>query len=222
MTLYEMLENLRAATTRRRLHAGAHPSTDNGATTRRTMKTESTRPRVHPFNPGRRALLKAGVAGAALLLAGRWLAPAFAATPRERAYAFLTAEDAVILRRIAPVLLQGALPQNPEPQQAAITEVIAGVDQTSVFLAPGVRKELRDLFNLLNLGVTRALLAGVWKPWEQASDEDVAKFLSNWRDSRFGLLRSAYTALHDLVIGSWYSNPKSWPRIGYGGPPTLA
>ena len=32
------------------------------------------------------------------------------------------------------------------------------------------------------------------------------------------LLRSAYAALHDLVLGAWYGNPDNWPGIGYPGP----
>jgi hypothetical protein len=31
-------------------------------------------------------------------------------------------------------------------------------------------------------------------------------------------LRSAYQALHDLVLGAWYANPANWDAIGYPGP----
>jgi hypothetical protein len=39
--------------------------------------------------------------------------------------------------------------------------------------------------------------------------------------SGFMLLRSAYDALHQLVFAAWYGNPRSWPAIGYAGPPVL-
>jgi len=35
---------------------------------------------------------------------------------------------------------------------------------------------------------------------------------------RFALLRIAYHALHDLVLGAWYAQPSNWVAIGYPGP----
>jgi hypothetical protein len=77
------------------------------------------------------------------------------------------------------------------------------------------------LFALLAFAPTRCLVAGVWSPWPEASAESIAAFLVSWRDSRFALLRSAYEALHQIVYGAWYGNPRSWPAIGYAGPPSL-
>jgi hypothetical protein len=50
---------------------------------------------------------------------------------------------------------------------------------------------------------------------------EVAAFLQGWRTSRLGLLRSAYAALHDLVLGAWYGTPDTWEAIGYPGPPEI-
>jgi hypothetical protein len=46
----------------------------------------------------------------------------------------------------------------------------------------------------------------------------VAEFLQGWRTHRFGMLRGAYAALHDLVLGAWYAQPDAWAAIGYPGP----
>jgi hypothetical protein len=54
--------------------------------------------------------------------------------------------------------------------------------------------------------------------WSQATQEDVAAFLSHWRVHRLALLQSAYHALHDLVIGGWYADESTWESIGYPGP----
>jgi hypothetical protein len=48
--------------------------------------------------------------------------------------------------------------------------------------------------------------------------EQVSAFLQDWRLHRLGLLRSAYHALHDLVLGAWYAQPASWLAAGYPGP----
>ncbi|MFL6649477.1 MAG: twin-arginine translocation pathway signal protein, partial [Sulfurifustaceae bacterium] len=133
-----------------------------------------------------------------------------------------TDADVVILGRIAPVVLAGALPRDAAQLNSAIAEIIAGIDMTIGYEPPAVRKEIRDLFNLLGSGVTRSLVAGMWQPWENASNESIQKFLTSWRNSRFDLLRSAYIGLTGLIIGSWYGNPRSWERIGYPGPPRIA
>ena len=54
--------------------------------------------------------------------------------------------------------------------------------------------------------------------WADATPAQVAAFLQDWRVSRVGLLRSAYGAMHDLVLGAWYADPSSWAAIGYPGP----
>jgi hypothetical protein len=187
-----------------------------------TMNAPITASRPRQFNGERRTFLKAGIAGSALLLFGRWLPPAHAAEPdTDRNFTNLTSADADALTRIIPVMLLGALPQDRGQLNAAVGEVIRGVDITIGYQSLSVRGEIRDLFGLLTKGVTRALVAGVWTSWENASDQDVRKFLMSWRDSRLGMLRSAYIGLNNLIVGSWYSNPMSWARIGYPGPPKL-
>jgi hypothetical protein len=46
----------------------------------------------------------------------------------------------------------------------------------------------------------------------------VADFLQSWRKHRLAMPQTAYLALHDLVLGSWYADPSSWAAIGYPGP----
>lgn len=187
------------------------------------MRLSSLPDAAIPRNIGRRTFLKAGVAGSALLLAGRWLpAPGVAAEVDSPALRYLGSADVVMLRRVVPVVLAGALPQDPASQAGAIDEILQGIDLVIHHQSLAVRGEIADLFGLLTRGVTRTLVAGVWSSWDEASTEEVQAFLAGWRDSRFTLLRSAYLGLQQLVVASWYGNPRSWPRIGYGGPPKLA
>lgn len=174
----------------------------------------------------RRKFLQAGIAGSALLFAMRWRlsgAAAGEAPDRSKAgLARLSAEEASVLRSIVPVMLAGALPQESAAREQAIGDVLEGIDRTLEFEPPTVREEIHELLGLLTLGATRALLAGIWGPWESASEAQIYGFLARWRDSRFALLRSAYVGLSNLVTAAWYANPASWPRIGYPGPPQLA
>ncbi len=176
-----------------------------------------------PPNKARRTLLKVGVAGAVALVLARWIVTSRDSAPHEPLNASASALDPAaraIIAAIVPVLLEGALP-DAQASVEARAEVVAGVDRAVAGLPPASRKELEQLFALLSFAPTRCLVAGVWSPWPQASQASIASFLLSWRDSRFDLLRSGYGALHQLVLAAWYGNARSWPTIGYAGPPSL-
>jgi hypothetical protein len=122
-----------------------------------------------------------------------------------------------MLRAIARVMLDGALPNNG----AALDAAVRGVEVAIAGLPPAVQGEVRQLFGLLELPLTRRVIAGVG-PWEHASNSEIAAFLERWRTSDVLLLRSGYAALHQLVMAGWYGNDEAWPGIGYPGPPRIA
>jgi hypothetical protein len=163
----------------------------------------------------RRTFLKAGALGALVLAAGGGIYRA-SHPPLPRRFA-LDGEARAALHAIIPAVLAGALPSGAarEPAIAASTE---RVHQAILGLPLATQKEVQDLFGLLALAPARRLLTGISGGWEQASGAQVAAFLQDWRVHRLGLLRSAYGAIHDLVLGSWYADPTSWAAIGYPGP----
>jgi hypothetical protein len=123
----------------------------------------------------------------------------------------------IMLRAIARVMLDGALPNRGEALDAAVH----GVEVAIAGLPSAVQGEVQQLFGLLEFPLTRRVVAGVG-PWTTASDSEIADFLQRWRTSSAQLLRSGYAALHQLVMAGWYGNDAAWPRIGYPGPPTIA
>lgn len=177
-------------------------------------------PNITSLRVSRRTLLKIGVAGAAALLLARWLHAATSAANEAPAVPSLDADERAILAAITPAMLAGALPAGAE-SSIALREALAGVEQAIAGLPPAARKELADLFSLLAFAPTRCLVAGVWKPWPEATRESIAAFLVRWRESRFSLLRSGYAALHQIILGAWYAIPRAWGPIGYPGPPSL-
>jgi len=178
----------------------------------------------------RRTLLKAGLAGGAALFLARWLHnPARDDTielPADPlAVGALDTSARSVVASIVPVLLAGVLrTQGDDPKLVAqrVDDVVGNVDRAVAGLPPASRKEIDQLFALLAFAPTRCMLAGIWTPWTDASAESIAAFLAAWRDSRFALQRSAYGALHQLVMAAWYGDPGAWPAIGYAGPPSLA
>lgn len=135
---------------------------------------------------------------------------------------WLTPLDQSLLLAIIPVMLESALPGTEKGRTEAIQEIIAGFDTTVIHFSPVVRKEIRQLLDLLQFPITRIVLTGVTRPWHQEEKSAIHAFLARWQTSRFTLFRSGYYALHDLIIGAWYANPDSWKRISYPGPPRLS
>lgn len=166
----------------------------------------------------RRTLLTVGVAGAAALATAGWWASLSRRAPHARA---LDDNATSIIAAIVPAMLDGALPQGALEREDAIASTVADVDRTVMGLPPAARAELGQLFSLLGIAPARAAFAGVASPWNEASVDEVSAFLDRWRDSGWALKRSAYDALHQLVIGAWYAQPRAWPAIGYPGPPRL-
>jgi len=170
----------------------------------------------------RRRLLKAGIAGGAVLAIAGGVAW-FARRALDRGAARSLDQDATaIVRAIVPGMLGAALPSLEPGRGSAIEETVAAVDRAIAGLPPAARAEIAQLFALLALAPGRRVFAGVASPWAEASAGEVDAFLRAWQTSGWALKRTAYDALHQLVIAAWYANPRSWPAIGYPGPPTLA
>ena len=172
----------------------------------------------------RRTFLVAGIAGGAALAAAYWLRDRRGHRPVPATgtpLAGLDPDAHAVMAAIVPVLLDGGLPSDPPARAAAVEETLAAVALAISDLPPAGQHELSQLFALLAFAPARIALARVNSPWADAPPAEVAGFLDRWRDSGWKLQRAAYDALHQLVFAAWYGNPRSWPRIGYAGPPAL-
>jgi hypothetical protein len=167
----------------------------------------------------RRTFLALGTASAAALAAAGWWS--WLRTREASEKRTLGDDGAMIVAAIAPAMLAGALPVAGQERRTAIGEVVIGVDRAIAGLPAHARAEIGQLFALLALAPARRAFAGVASPWPEAGVAEVSAFLDRWRDSGWALKRSAYDALHQLILAAWYGNPRSWAAIGYAGPPKL-
>lgn len=155
----------------------------------------------------RRTFLVVSIAGG-LLLAGAGYG--FYALRRRRP---TRDEMRTVIAAIAPAMLAGAGGLNARG-------IALGAElsmRTIEAMPPAVRQEIEELFALLLFAPTRRMLTGI-ADWSDVTPGTVAAFLSDWRVHRFALFQVAYHALHDLIIGPWYSEPSTWSAIGYPGP----
>lgn len=167
----------------------------------------------------RRSFLALGITGTAALAAAGWW---FALRGPARGPRVLDDEAVAVVSAIVPAVLDGALPPSGHERQAALAAAVDAVCRAIEELQPTARGEIAQLFALLALPLARRAFAGVAPPWPEASIAEIAAFLDRWRDSGWALKRSAYDALHQLILAAWYGDERSWRAIGYPGPPQLA
>ncbi len=177
--------------------------------------------RVYAPVRSRRSFLKVGAAALALIGVGGWLASRFAdqgAVAVLDKAVHLDARSQAMLSKLADALLDGILPNDPASRIKVIQRVVATADQSIAALPPAIQKETKDLFGLLAMAPTRALLIGQWAGWANASREDVSHMLDGLRGSSVALRRAVYMGLRDLVASCFYASPETWPLVGYPGP----
>jgi hypothetical protein len=164
----------------------------------------------------RRSFLKTGALAAVVLAAGGGIYR-YANPPPPKGFV-LDGEARAAMQTIVPAILDGVLPAEAKARRQAIANTTERLNQTILGLPLATQQEVQDLFGLLALGPARRLLTGIPHGWAEATDSDVKNWLQDWRTHRLALLRTAYQALHDLVLGSWYSDAANWAAIGYPGP----
>jgi hypothetical protein len=167
----------------------------------------------------RRRVIFVGVAGAVAAGAALVL-PRLVSSGAAPSGATLASEHAGMLRAVTQALLGSALPNDLNARSQELTRVTNATGALITNLPASTRKEIADLFGLLELKPARALL-GYSGDWVDADIPAVTTFLGGLRDSSIGLKQQAYFALHDLLIGSFYAEPSTWPATGYPGPPRL-
>jgi hypothetical protein len=159
------------------------------------------------------------VAGVAALAAARYWPHSSPA--RTEGLRVLDTGAAAVIAAIVPVILADALPSDASLRGRAIRATVDNVDRAIAGLSPRQIGELGHLFVLLALPPVRWSLTRSTRAWQDATQEEIDAFLARMRESRIGLLRAAYDALHQLVFGAWYGDPRAWAAIGYDGPPSI-
>lgn len=167
----------------------------------------------------RRDFLRLSAAGSLLLATGALtagLSGCARSEPPAPGYRTLRPGDVALFTALAPVVLGPALPA--EAREQHLSSLLQSIDGSCTLLAPAGQKTLRQLFDLLDGGLTRRLATGVSKPWAAASEAEIGRFLERWRDSSLGLFNAGYRGLNKLIVANWYALPAGLASTGYPGP----
>lgn len=169
----------------------------------------------------RRRLLQLGLAGSAVLAAVGLTGSLAGCSRREDAAArglrYLRDADLELFRALAPVVLEGTLPEGAA-REPAMSEILRRIDDAGARLGPPAQAELRQLFDLLHLRPTRWLTTGVGAPWREAEAGEIRHFLDRWRGSSVGLFNAGYNVLTKLCCTAWFGQRAAWSHTGYPGP----
>ena len=163
----------------------------------------------------RRTLLKLGGA-ASVLLAVVGSTAALIRPGLERGT--LTPAGREVFRAIAIGVLDKTLPEQPAAKQAAVSSLLTRIDALITALPQHAQAELSQLLAILASGAGRLVLAGLATPWATASVADIQMALQGMRLSTLVMRQQAYAALHDITAGAYFSEPTTWPVLGYPGP----
>ena len=163
----------------------------------------------------RRTLLKLGATSAALLAIVGGTA-ALIQPGLERGV--LTAAGREVFRAIGLGVLDKTLPEQLVAKETALTGLLGRIDVLISALPLHAQAELSQLLSILATGAGRRALAGLGTPWPAASAIQVQAALQEMRLSSLAVRQQAYAALHDIAAGAYFSEPSTWPMLGYPGP----
>jgi hypothetical protein len=140
----------------------------------------------------------------------RALPAAAAAAPGER---FFAPADTEVLTQVVERLVASDDPSAPSVRE---TQTMATIDRVCGHLDSSVTEPLPWLLRAVEYGP----ILFDWTPSRftrlDASGQDAA--LRSWMTSRLALRRQGFQALRNLAFLGYYTQPASWPGIGYAGP----
>jgi len=161
----------------------------------------------------RRTFFKSSAALAVMLIAWRQgvVVPARKITNRLSEFLFLERSDIPLVYALAESLLPFK-----EWTTQSLTRLCTDLDHTVSLMEPSVQKEIRQLFDLLNLPVMRLWLCLPIKGAIDASKMQVV--LTKMDRSFLKDLNAASLALSELIPSVYYASLESEIEIGYAPP----
>ena len=123
-----------------------------------------------------------------------------------------------VFRALGRGLLDGSLPSADAQRQTALNGLLDRIDALTLALPPHAQDELSQLLSLLASTPGRLTMAGLGAAWPLASAAQIQQALQGMRVSSLALRQQAYAALHDITAAAYFSDPATWPQLGYPGP----
>lgn len=166
----------------------------------------------------RRGFLALGAASAAVLVAA---GGAVALLQPGWEGGRLTARARAVFQHVGRGLLDTLLPADPAAQNTELLGLVDRIEATIAGLPPATQAELSQLLALLGSSGGRRALVGLAPDWPEASVAELHAAFAGMRFSGLDPKRQIYRALHELVLGAYFAEPKTWSLLNYPGPRAL-
>ncbi len=163
----------------------------------------------------RRTLLKLGATSAAVLMVVGGAAALLQPGVQDGA---LSPAGREVFAAVGSAVLDKSLPAEAGARQIALNGLLSRVDELVHGLPPHAQSELSQLLSLLGSAAGRRTLAGLAQPWAEATVAQIQQALTDMRFSSLALRQQAYSALHDITAGAYFSDAATWTLLGYPGP----
>ncbi|NRA67865.1 MAG: hypothetical protein HRU19_25515 [Pseudobacteriovorax sp.] len=168
----------------------------------------------HGFS--RRGLLKFGLLGGTTLgIVSAFYRPNWLdeASP-DVSFAVLSESDRHFLQIVSELLI--GIPRGRLSEEQ-LYQLMLAVDRTIRVLNPDIRKEIGNIFHLVQIPMFRWYVGLFNVDWVDAEESELLKALDRFRDAKIDLVRVAYLNLQSIVVSSYYSQSFSWDQIGFPG-----
>ena len=126
-----------------------------------------------------------------------------------------------IVAAIVPVLLEGALPDADGASRRVPKSLPASIAAIAGLPPAVAQRAGASCSHCFPLRRHAAWLPASGHRGRRLHANRLPRFSRPGATAASPCLRSAYGALHQLILAAWYGNPRAWPAIGYGGPPSL-
>lgn len=136
--------------------------------------------------------------------------------PPSEALSVLTLDEHAIVSAVAA----RTCPQ-PGPDVPGADAIGVGLkaDRLLARAEPEAVADVKTVLAIFESGLTGAVFLERVRPFTQLDPEAQDRVLSAWRDSSIALRRTISRALSSLTTALYYGDPRTWPGIGYPGPP---
>ena len=155
------------------------------------------------------------VTTAPLLALNQWLTPSALAAETTLNLKFLKPPNFKIIYSILGASL-GL--RKEELTQKAKSDTLLALDTHLEKMAATTRQDLKMFLDLLDFPISR-IFFGLNSTWEDATPEELEKFIEDLDHSSIPIKRYAYQGLLTLLQVAWYSSESAARSVGYPGPP---
>ncbi|MEN8184898.1 MAG: hypothetical protein ABFS46_20445 [Myxococcota bacterium] len=161
----------------------------------------------------RRGFLRLAGAAASLSALGQLRAIPAAAADVPAGETFLSASEREILTQVVERLVASDAPDAPAVRETRTVDTIENVCRG---LDAAVVRPVPWLLRLVEYGP----ILFDWTPsrFTKLPPESQDAALRSWMDSRLALRRQGFQALRNLAFLGYYTQPETWPGVGYAGP----